>query len=289
MRKLRLGVHTSIVGGISQSVERAVSLRCTTMQIFSHNPRQWKHYPLSEEEAERFKTLRHYHDITPVFIHASYLINLASFSNRLQKKSIKLLSYELMNADMLGAEYVVLHTGSAASSDEKKARMRAVRGIVKAVRAHEYRARLLLENTAGERGDITSSIATLADIINACRSEVIGGICIDTCHAFSSGYDVRTREGIEKLMVELKTSIGLDKLKLVHVNDSKRPLASRIDRHEHIGKGFIGTRGFKNILSDKRIANVPKILETPKKSENDDKANIRRIIRIIQRSPETKK
>ena len=273
----RLGVHTSIAGGISQAIARAASLRCNTVQIFSHNPRQWQKTRIQPEEAERFKILRQKYDINPVFIHASYLINLASLSDRVLKQSIGLLSYELMNADVLGVEYVILHTGSARDENEKKARHRAAKAITRAVGAKRYHASLLLENTAGEKGDITSSIQALAEIINTCNCDSIAGICIDTCHAFSSGYDLTSGEGIEKLFSEINRHIGIDKLKLIHVNDSKRPLGSGVDRHEHIGKGYIGIRGFKKILSDSRIVNVPMILETPKKEEEDDKKNLKRV------------
>ena len=277
----RVGLHTSIAGGISKSVERAVFLHCTTMQIFSHNPRQWQQSPITREEAERFTILRKKYDIDPVFIHASYLINLASRSDSILHKSIKLLSYELTNADTLGVEYVVMPQGSANGENDENARNRAVKAILKAVSNKQYTASLLLENTAGQRGDITSSIKTLAEIIDKCHGDGIAGICIDTCHAFSSGYDLTTDEGIEKLISEIKKYLGLDKLKLIHLNDSKRPLGSGVDRHEHIGKGFIGNRGFKKILSDKRISRIPIILETPKKTETDDKKNLKTVFSMI--------
>jgi deoxyribonuclease-4 len=277
----RVGVHTSIAGGISRSVERAVSLRCSTMQIFSHNPRQWHKSPISTDEAERFAKLRERHDIRPVFVHASYLINLISHSESVTEQSIDLLSYELMNADILGAEYVVLHTGSARGKDEYKARRSAARAINRALRRDRYRASLILENTAGERGDITSSIKDLARIIDESGSDRIAGICLDTCHAFSAGYDLTSSSGLEHILTEIKAHIGLGGLKLIHLNDSKRPLGSGVDRHEHIGKGHIGTGGFENILSENRISRVPIILETPKKNDNDDKRNLKRVFDIL--------
>jgi deoxyribonuclease-4 len=277
----RLGVHTSITGGISKSIERAVSLDCNTMQIFSHNPRQWRQISIPAEEIKRFKILRKKYNIEPVFIHASYLINLASLSNKILKKSIKLLSYELINADRLGVEYVILHTGSAGGEDEKRARKRAVQSILKATGSAKCSSSVLLENTAGEKGDITSSIHTLAEVIEGCNSDSIGGICIDTCHAFSSGYDLTVREGVRNLLSEIDKYIGVEKLKLIHLNDSKRPLGSGVDRHEHIGKGFIGLKGFKEIFSDRRISNIPIVLETPKRDDEDDKRNLRKIFNIL--------
>jgi deoxyribonuclease-4 len=281
-RGFRLGVHTSIAGGISKSIERAAALNCNTMQIFSHNPRQWKKSTIPEAEVERFKTLRKQHDINPVFIHVSYLVNLASLSKTLLRKSIDFLSYELETADALGVEYVILHTGSAAGENQKSARSRAVESILKTVESRQYKSYLVLENTAGERGDITSSIPALAEIIDKCSSERIAGICVDTCHAFSSGYDISVSEGTNKLVSEIDEYIGMDRLKLIHLNDSKRPLGAGIDRHEHIGAGHIGINGFKTFLSDRRILNVPMVLETPKKSDDDDKANLRKVYKLLE-------
>ncbi|HDZ00354.1 MAG TPA: deoxyribonuclease IV, partial [Nitrospirae bacterium] len=221
----------------------------------------------------------------PAYIHASYLINLASLSKITLNRSIKLLSQEMENADLLGAEYVVLHTGSASGDDERKARARAAKSILKATGSGRFKASLILENTAGQRGDITSSIKTLAEIMDRCGSECIAGICIDTCHAFTSGYDLTSDEGIEKLISEIRDHIGLDKLKLIHLNDSKNTLGSGIDRHEHIGQGFIGIRGFEKLLTDKRISGVPLILETPKKSDDDDKRNLKKIFNILSGAP----
>lgn len=278
---LRVGVHTSIAGGISKALDRAASLNCRTLQIFSHNPRQWRKSSISPEEVNRFRLLRKKFDISPVFVHVSYLINLASLSSEILKKSIDLLAYELDNADAVDAEYIVLHTGSAGGQDEHKARIGAADALLKAIGTREHRASVLLENTAGERGDITSSIKALAEIIDACKSDRVSGICIDTCHAFSSGYDLRSPEGVDKLFSEVSKYIGLDKLKLIHLNDSKKALGSGVDRHEHIGKGFIGIKGFNTLLSDKRISNIPIILETPKKNEDDDRRNLQTVFGIL--------
>lgn len=251
------------------------------MQIFSHNPRQWKQTVIPKEEIERFISLREAYDIRPVYIHASYLINLASRSREVLGKSIDLLSYELQCADALGVEYVVLHTGSARGDDENEARKRAVGSLARAVSGGKYRTSILLENTAGERGDITSSVRALAVIIDACHCGGIGGICIDTCHAFASGYRLTSPAGLEKLFAEIDTYIGLKNLRLIHFNDSKKPFNSGVDRHEHIGEGYIGLNGFRNFLSDKRIARVPLILETPKRTDEDDRRNMRTVYKML--------
>lgn len=278
-------MHTSIAGGISRSIERAVSLGCNTMQIFSHNPRQWSTPPIRLEETDEFALLKQKYDINPVFIHASYLINPASGSETVLRKSVNLLSYELMRADALGVEHVVLHTGGARGKDAGKSRGRAAKSLLQSVRSGKYHASILLENTAGAKGDITSSIQGLAEIIDKCNCEGIGGICIDTCHAFASGYDLTAGDGVDGLLSEVDEYLGIDMVKLIHLNDSKRPSGSGIDRHEHIGKGFIGLKGFENLLSDKRIAHVPIILETPKKTEDDDKRNLKTVLDILSRVP----
>ena len=275
-------MHTSIAGGISRSIERAVLLKCNTVQIFSHSPRQWKKTCISASEAKRFSQLRQENDINPVFVHASYLINLVSLSPDVVNKSIDLLTYEMEQADLIGAEYVVLHTGSASGEDSTKARKRAAKSLLKSLNESQGNASIILENTAGQRGDISSSIHALADIMNLCNSNRISGICIDTCHAFASGLDIRSREGLRKLMNEIKTNIGIDKLKLIHLNDSKKHLGSCVDRHEHIGRGAIGIDGFRNILSDRRITNVPIILETPKVNEDDEKRNLKTVFSLLK-------
>ena len=280
--KIRLGVHTSIAGGVSLSIERAAALKCTTLQIFSHNPRQWKVSPIPKEEAERFSSMRKELDIGPVFVHASYLINLASASKTVIDNSIKLLTSELELADSLNAEYVVLHTGSASGADPDKARAAAAGSILKAIGRRKFNTSLILENTAGQKGDITSSIKALAEIMEQCGPNNISGICLDTCHAFAAGYDITSKKGIDALLLEIKTSIGLDKLKLIHLNDSKKPLGSGVDRHEQIGEGFIGMDGFRKLLSDKRLDRIPMVLETPKVTEEDDKKNLKKVMEIIK-------
>ena len=278
-----MGVHTSIAGGVSRSIERAAQLGCNTIQIFSHSPRQWKKTRIPAAEVNQFAELRQKYKIRPVFVHASYLINLASLSSVVVKKSIDLLSYEMANADLIGAEYVVLHTGSASGEDEKRAREKAAKALQRSIN-EKGKASIILENTAGQRGDITSSIHALADIMDICNSDRIAGICIDTCHAFASGYNIAAREGLNTLVNEIKKYIGIDKLKLIHLNDSKKPLESGVDRHEHIGRGSIGIEGFRNILSDRRIKNVPIILETPKDDEDDDRKNLETVFALLNKS-----
>jgi len=278
---LRIGVHTSISGGIYKSVERAVSLECTTMQIFSHNPRQWKKTQITPEERDLFKRLIKAHDIDPVFIHACYLINLASISEDVIMKSIDMLAYELHLADVLRIPHVIVHTGSAPTDDPDEAIKKTINSIKSTVRQGKFKSRIILENTAGRKGNIGSTISSLARIIDGCHGEGISGICIDTCHAFASGYDISTPSGAEALIREVDEYIGLERLILIHVNDSRGACGSGIDRHEHIGKGKIRIKGFRNFLLHDALRGIPLILETPKTSDEDDRRNITLIKKLF--------
>jgi deoxyribonuclease-4 len=272
--KRRLGVHTSIADGIHLSLERAARLGCSTMQIFSHNPRQWLVGEPPESDVSQFKKLRELYDVKPVFIHSSYLINLCAANKDVFSKSIHMLIREMELADLLGAEYVILHTGSASQDIGGHARERAVQALHKVFRKREWKAGLLLENTAGERGDVSSRITDLAEIME--RSKVASlGICIDTCHAFQAGYEISAEKGVRNMAKEIGNHIGLDKTKLIHLNDSKKAFNSGVDRHEHIGEGHIGMQGLKYLINHPAFKDVPLVLETPKKSEEDDPRNLR--------------
>lgn len=273
----RLGVHTSIAGGVHLSLERARELGCNTIQFFSHNPRAWRVGELQKESIARFGELRISYDIDPVFIHTSYLINLASASTDVRERSVLLLIREMDNADALNADYVVLHTGSASGDDEEVGRGRAVEALRAVCRVKSWKAKLLLENTAGERGDISSGIGDLAEIIEKTDSLLIGGICLDTCHAFQAGYEISKKAGVSAMAAEIERLFGCDRVKLIHLNDSKRAFNSRVDRHEHIGAGSIGEAGLERFINHPSFRNIPLVLETPKKSEDDDPRNLKTV------------
>lgn len=277
----RLGVHTSIAGGIHLAIERAGDLGCSTMQIFSHNPRQWCVRIIPEDSISKFRELRNAYDINPVFIHTSYLINLAASNTGIMDKSIGLLVKEMNLADSLGADYLVLHTGSSSQDKEDNARRRAVQALKTASGEKKWRARLLLENTAGEKGDISSHIRDLADIMYGMDRDLIGGLCIDTCHAFASGYNLTDRDGLSEFVREIETHVGIDAVKLIHLNDSKKDCNSKVDRHEHIGQGRIGKEGLKRFVNHPALKSIPLILETPKKSEDDDIRNLKLVRRWL--------
>lgn len=277
----RLGVHTSILGGIHFSLERARKLGCNTIQIFSHNPRQWKVKRISEKDVIEFKIKRKNYEINPIYIHTSYLINLASLDSCVLKKSIDLLIEEMDLADLLGADYVILHIGRA--SDRKVlGRKVAIESLKIVSKKKKWNARLLLENTSGQRGDISSYMNEIGELINEVGDSLIGGVCIDTCHAFAAGYQIDVEEGLTRLVEEIKLYIGLEKVRLIHLNDSKKGHSSFVDRHEHIGMGKIGREGLKRLINHSSLRDIPLILETPKRSEADDKRNLK-IVRSLMK------
>ena len=281
--KRRIGVHTSIAGGLHLSMERARELGCNTIQIFSHNPRGWKIKRKDTEEISLFIETRRKYGISPAFIHTSYLINLASGNPSLAARSVDMLLQELNIADSVGAEYVVLHTGSASGEDPAVARKRAIKCLKEIAGSGAWQAGLLLENTAGERGDITSKINEISEIMEKVPERLISGICLDTCHAFSAGYDIGADDGIQLLSDEIKKHIGRDKVRLLHLNDAKGVLGSGLDRHEHIGQGKIGLRGFKHFINHKFFSDIPIILETPKKFPDDDLKNLEIVRKLIRK------
>jgi deoxyribonuclease-4 len=267
----RFGLHTSIAGGLYKALERGKALGCDCIQIFSHNPRGWKTTPITEEDAELFKTTRLETGIGPVAAHASYLLNIASPDTALREKSISMLRQEMLRADTIGAEFVVLHTGTAHDGEGIK---RAAVSIKAALEDIETATELLLENTSGKKGDTTSSIESIATLLDL-TSDLTGGVCIDSCHAFAAGYDLRNDEGTGVLSDEVMKHLGNDMVKFLHLNDSKGEHASGTDRHEHIGKGVIGNIGLERFLSIDAFRNVPAALETPRTNDEDDLMNLK--------------
>lgn len=285
--KRRLGVHTSIAGGLHQGLLRSHALKCNTLQIFSHNPRGWAIRSISREESSLFRYLRLGFDISPVYIHTSYLINMASRDNDLRRRSIDLLAVEMDRADAIGADYVVLHPGSASGEEKDVSGRRTVDALNRVAMMGRWKAGLLIENTAGGKGDISSTIVDLSSIINEVKEALIVGVCIDTCHAFAAGYDIGSYDGVQRISDEIERYIGLGRLKLIHLNDSKGDLGSGIDRHEHIGLGKIGVKGLRQFINCPSFKDVPLILETPKKNDLDDYQNLRKVRRMISLNNES--
>lgn len=262
---MRLGAHESIAGGLHRALDRAQSVGCDAVQIFVRPPRTWAAPRLTSEGVARFKARAAETGIRPVVGHTSYLLNLSSPKDDLWRKSRDMLIVELERCEAVGAPWLVLHPGAHVGTGEEAGleRMARALGEVHAA-ASGLQAQILLETTAGQGTRLGYRFEHLAWLLeNTPQGERLG-VCLDTCHVFAAGYDLRTAEGYEETMDAFERIIGLERLKVVHLNDSKLELGSRRDRHEHIGEGHIGLEGFRRILNDRRLAGLPGLLETPK-------------------------
>jgi deoxyribonuclease-4 len=275
---VRIGVHVSIAGGIYKAVDRAAEKGCDVFQIFSRSPRGWRFNDLSTEDADRFAAKLKKSGIGPVFDHIPYLPNMASPKEEVYQQSVLNLTAELYRCGQLQIPYLVTHLGSHSGTGREKGLKRLVDAVSLAFSKTENDVMndviLLLENTAGTKNSMGGSFEDIAAILDALDSDRLG-ICLDTCHLFGAGYELRTPEGIRGTLKEFDDKIGLKRLKLVHLNDSKGDLGSAMDRHEHIGLGKIGLDGFRSILQNKTFKSVPMVLETPIDSRRDDLENLR--------------
>lgn len=282
----RFGAHMSIAGGLQNAFSAGVEVGCDCLQIFVKNQRQWSGPPLSEEAVGRFKAAARDTGLTPVVAHATYLINLASPDTTNSRRSIDALADELLRCTRLGVPYLIVHPGAHLGEGVPAGIKRIIRSMNKIHKrvGHES-TRVLLETTAGQGSCIGHRIEHLAEIINGVDYPERLGVCVDTCHVFAAGYDIARDEGYERLMTELTEYVTLDRVRCIHVNDSKGKCGSRVDRHEHIGKGRIGKAGFRSLVNDPRLARVPKILETPKGKDGRgtdlDRVNLRRLRSLI--------
>ena len=279
---MRLGFHVSISGGFSLAVQRAYELGCTCMQIFSRNPRGWTVKPLDKDDITKFKELREKWDIAPVFVHTNYLINLASSKPDLYERSIEQFVIDLERTEHLGAEYLVTHLGSASSQDAEWMIERVSAALNTAMKLHPPKAMILLENTAGEKGDVGYTLEQVQEVISHLDDSSSIGICYDTCHGFAAGYDIRSTKDVDALAQRIDATIGLKRLKGIHLNDCLRDFNSRVDRHWHIGEGKIGLDGFKLLLNHPAFKDVPKIMETPKETEEDDPRNMKTVRSLVK-------
>jgi len=279
---VRLGFHVSISGGFSVAVQRARELGCTTMQIFSRNPRGWTVKPLDKDDVAEFKKLRIEYDVNPVFVHTNYLINLASPKADLYERSIEQFVIDLERTENLGAEYLVTHLGSASGQEPGWMIDRVSGALNMAMKLHKPRATILLENTAGEKGDVGYTFEQVQLVIAGLTDAASIGVCYDTCHGFAAGYDIRTKEGVDAVAKKIDETVGLERLKGMHLNDCLRDFDSHVDRHWHIGEGKIGEDGFKAIVNHKAFKDVPKIMETPKETEEDDPRNMKKVRSLMK-------
>lgn len=267
MGELWLGAHFSISGTYTRAIDEAAALDCNTLQMFTKNQMQWNAKPITAEEAQAFKARRKDKGIRFAMAHSSYLINLCSQDSELFDKSVGSLIHEHERAELFGLDFLVVHPGSPGKPDEKAGIGTMKRGLKEALTAGKKRAcRILLETSAGQGNCIGCRFEHLSEMLEV--SDKLG-VCFDTCHVFTSGYDLSTEKGYEDVLRRFNETIGLERLRAVHVNDSKTGLNSRVDRHEHIGKGKIGKTAFRCLMNDVRLSGVPKVLETPKENDMD--------------------
>jgi deoxyribonuclease-4 len=287
---MRLGFQVSISGKIYNSIEEIREVGGNCMQIFSRNPRRWETKRLIPEDIEKFKVLRKKYDIWPLAVHVPYLLNLSTDDLALFEKSIDSFKFDLKRAQLLEADYLVMHFGSHKHRGEEYGLRRLAEALNQTIKNTKSHTLILLENTAGAGTQLGYTFEHHAFIVNHLQYKERIGICLDTAHAFAAGFSLETKEGFEVFLDEIDKLIGLEKLKLVHLNDSFYPKGARIDRHQHLGKGFVGVEAFEHILKSKRLRSLPFILETPKKTIYDDIRNLnlaRKLINRKQRLTET--
>ncbi len=280
---IRIGIHTSIAGDVRRALDLAHGLGANALQIFSASPRMWIRGAsrITDADAAHFRARRNELTLGPLVIHCNYLINLASPSLVLRTRSVQAFHQELVRGLALGADYIVLHPGSALGAEPAAAIGLIAQSLKQATRGLNLGGmRILLENTAGQGSSIGSNFVELRAIIDACP-ELSLGVCIDTAHTFAMGWDIRTLVGLNRALSELDRVIGIDRVAVVHVNDSKTHLGSRVDRHQHIGKGKIGLEAFRRILNHPLLAKAAFILETPIDRPGDDRRNVATLWKLV--------
>ncbi len=281
-----LGAHTSVAGGLHLAFERMEKIRGRALQIFTANQRRWLSPLLAPEEISRFKARRDQCGRPPIAAHGSYLINLAASDESILHRSVAAFAEELKRCDQLGIPYLVMHPGAHAGQGTEAGLLRLVKNLDLAIRTSGVQSvGVLLENTAGQGSCLGATFEEIAFILQMSAFADALGLCYDTAHGFAAGYDLRDPAAYRLTFEKLERQIGLHRLKFFHLNDSKPDLGARVDRHEHIGKGKIGLRGFGLLLNDPRFQNHPMVLETPKGKELlEDIENLRLLTSLLQSS-----
>ena len=276
MTKLLLGAHMSIGGGAHMAIERARSIGCTAMQIFVKNNMQWFARPLTRQEIQAFLNHAERAELSSVFAHANYLVNLAATNSQFHANSVRALTEELIRADQLRLPFLVLHPGAHLGAGEEAGLEKIVSSLDSVLlKIPRVKTRIALELTAGQGSCLGYKFEHLEYIIDRVRQPQRVRVCLDTAHVFAAGYDIGSESGIQKTLCDFDRVIGRDRLVAIHVNDSKTVRGSRVDRHEHIGKGKIGLDAFRFIMRTPRFRKIPKVLETPKgKDLREDVENL---------------
>ena len=289
---MRIGLHTSISGSLEKAALKAAEIGANTFQIFSASPRMWKAGPPDPAQIRLLRKARDAHDLFPLVIHDNYLINMASCSEALRQQSVAAFRGEIERAIAIGAEYLVAHPGNCKGHSVEQGIYEVVRSLVEAASGIDTsQITVLLENTAGSGAALGSRFEELASIRDrAARcTDLRIAFCIDTCHCHASGYDVSTAAGVRKTVDAMDRVLGIDHVKVIHSNDSKTPFQSRVDRHTHIGKGYIGEEGFRSLLKHPKLRQKAFILETPVDEDGDELKNIETLKRLCPKSRTTRK
>jgi deoxyribonuclease-4 len=283
---LRLGHHVSISKSLENAALTAVEIGANTLQIFSASPRMWRASPPALSEVKLLRQARERHDLYPLVIHDNYLINLASCTETLRAQSVAAFRGEIERALIIGAEYLVAHPGNCKGQSVEEGIYTVIRSLAEAAQGLDHRnLTILLENTAGSGAALGSHLEELA-IMRQFAPQLTDlkiGFCIDTCHCMSAGYDVSSAAAVKKTVAEIDRQLGLDNVHVVHANDSRTPLGSHIDRHEHIGKGSIGEDGFRALLTHPKLRKKPFILETHRDERGDERSNIAMLKKLSQK------
>jgi deoxyribonuclease IV len=280
----RIGIHTSTAGGVENGAERAYRLGCNAFQIFSSSPRQWKPYELALAHCDAMIRLREQYQLKPLVIHANYLVNLAGGNPEFHAKSIATFRGEVERALALRAEFLVLHPGSFRGSSREEGLQRVARAIERAVEGLDLamgNLRILIENTAGSEFSLGGNFERVAELLSLLGDFAPAGACIDTCHTHVAGYDIVSEDGFTETLDQLERTIGLKHVYVWHCNDAKAARGSRLDRHQHIGKGSIGLEPFRRLLNDARLTHAAFIAETPIDEPLDDLTNVNALKSMI--------
>jgi deoxyribonuclease-4 len=285
---LKLGVHVSISGGISNSVDNALKIGCSAFQIFTRSPRQWKTKGLTPNETEMFKEKLDNSSIGPesVVVHMPYLPNLSAPTSEMYEKSILVLTDEITRCNLLGIPYLVIHLGSHLGQGPKNGINQLVNACTKSLQSYsdrglpKNRVKILLENSAGQKNSIGSQIEEIQSIFNILGKNDYG-LCIDTCHLFAAGYDLSSETGVSTLIEQIDSHLGTENIKIIHLNDSKGDLGSNLDRHYHVGLGKIGESGLRHLVNYKKLNKIPFIMETPIDAVRNDIDNIEFVRNVL--------
>ena len=288
----RIGIHISIAGGVQNAAERAYRLGCNTMQIFSSSPRQWKPYELLQRDCDEFRRLREKYDQKPLVIHNNYLVNLASTTPSFLQQSIESFRGEIERALALSADYLVLHPGSFRGSDREQGLRQTAAATAAA--AHQLDLAkggltILIENSAGAEYSLGASFEQVAEVIHYLKDCIPVAACMDTCHTHVAGYDIVSEEGSRQTLSQLDKIIGLKNVRVWHCNDAKAARGSKLDRHQHVGKGTIGAAAFRRLLNDPRLKHAAFIAETPIDEPGDDRRNVEALKQLVAPSRATTK